>query len=402
MNRALYSGLSGTLAHQLRMDVAANNLANVSTVGYKASRISFQETFSQTIRSARPASADLGSVNAVQVGTGVEVGAMSTITTQGTFQYTGQTLDAAINGLGMFVLEGPEGRAYTREGIFGLDGSNRLVMSSTGLRVQGWMATNGTINANNAVTDLTFPLRQTRAPNVTSTVDLQGNFDASAQIGDAFSCSVTVYDSLGNGHDMVIDYEKTALNAWTVTAACEGNTATSNVTFDSSGALTAGGTLNLTGAVPGGAANLDIDLDLTAATQFSADSDLTVTDQDGYGPATLLGVSITDGGIITGGYSDGRSSVLGQVALASFASPDGLERQGDNLFAESAASGMAQLAQPGDAGLGEVQGQYVEMSNTDLTSAFMDMLVTQRAYQASTRVISTADGLLEETIRLMQ
>lgn len=384
------------------MDVAANNLANVSTVGYKASRVSFQDAFYQTLRAARPSMGGQGSTSALQVGSGVSVGGINTINSQGTLEYSGQALDAAIDGAGMFILNGDEGQVYTREGIFRIDGTNNLVMASTGLRVQGWSAVNDVIDTNGPIGDLSFALRTMRSPKPTDDVVLEGNLNSAAAVGDTYNASVTVYDSLGDAHELSVVYTKTATNAWDVTATCEGTSVTGAVTFDATGALTAGGTLSLTAVMPNGAANLVLNIDTTAATQYAGSNDVVPTEQNGYPGATLLGVSIADGGVVIGTYSDGRSAPLARLALATFPNVDGLERKGDNLYSTSAASGLAQTGAPGSAGLGNIAGQAVEMSNTDLTSAFLEMLVTQRAYQASTRVISTANELIEEAIRMSQ
>lgn len=402
MNKALYSGLSSTYAHQVKMDVAANNLANVSTVGYKSSRVSFQDAFYQTLRSSRPSMGGQGSTSALQVGSGVTVGGINTVNSQGTLEYSGQALDAAIDGSGMFILSGADGQVYTREGIFRLDGTNNLTMASTGLRVQGWSAVNDVIDTNGPIGDLSFALRTMRSPKATDSVTLEGNLDSAAAVGEIYNSSVTVYDSLGDAHELSIVYTKTATNTWGVSATCEGTTATGALTFDPTGALTAGGALALTAVMPNGSANLVLNIDTTMSTQYAGRNDIAPTEQSGYPAATLLGVSIADAGLVIGTYSDGRSASLGQLALATFPNVDGLERAGNNLYSTSAASGLAQTGAPGSAGLGDISGQAVEMSNTDMTSAFLEMLVTQRAYQASTRVISTANELIEEAIRMTQ
>jgi flagellar hook protein FlgE len=145
---------------------------------------------------------------------------------------------------------------------------------------------------------------------------------------------------------------------------------------------------------------MEVAIDLSVMTQFSSGSAPVATSQDGYGAAALQSISITDGGRVQGEYSDGRSMVLGQLAIADFANAEGLKRSGSNLFSPSAASGIPLVGAAGEDGRGDVVGQTLESSNTDLTSSFLDMLITQRAYQASTRVISTANSMLEETINL--
>lgn len=402
MNSALYSGLSSTAAHQVRMDVAANNLANVSTVGYKSTRISFQDAFYQTLRGGRPSYEGLGGVTPIQVGTGVSLGAITVMYAQGSLQNTGQPLDAALSGEGMFIVSGPTGIFFTRDGLFGLDDTNTLVMAATGLKVQGWMAQDGVVNTQVPVGDLTFPLQTMRSPNATTAVQMAGNLPAALEDGETVNASVTVYDSLGHRHEMTFEFTKTGTGTWTVTVTCEGVSATDTLTFDEYGVLTSGGTVAFgPAAMPSGAVDLEIEIDLSSVTQFATGVDIAATHQDGYEAAPLQSVTIVDGGLIMGNYPDGRSMPLAQIAVATFPNLGGLERIGNNLYIGTAASGLMQIGEAGSSGLGQIVGGALEMSNTDLTSAFLEMLVTQRAYQAGTRIIATANNLLEEAIRIL-
>lgn len=402
MNRALLSGLASTLAHQAGLDVAANNLANVSTTGYKAGRVAYVDGFYQTLQSAVAGTESSGGTSAVQVGAGVSAGAVSTLTTQGGLEDSGRDLDAGIDGNGMFVVNGPSGVCFTRDGCFQLDASNTLVMATTGLRVQGWMATDGVTDPQQPTTDLTFPTNTLRSPRATTEVQMEGNLLSTTTSTDAPTTgTVTVYDSLGEQHAMTISCQKTANDReWDISVTVEGTTSTATVTFDDTGALPAGSSISVTAPMPNGAATLALDVDLQAMTQYAGGSVPSATSQDGYGAAALQNLSITDGGLVQGEYSDGRSLILGRIAVAEFRNPEGLQRSGNNLFTASAASGIAVVGAAGVDGRGEIVGQALESSNTDLTSSFLDMLITQRAYQASTRVISTANALLEETINL--
>lgn len=400
MNRALYAGLSSTTAQQVRMDVAANNLANVNTVGFKAGRTEFQDAFYQTLRSGMASTDATGGISPMQVGVGVSVASVGTLDTQGALQSTGQSLDAAIDGDGMFVVSGAAGTFYTRDGAFALDDANTLVMSSSGLKVQGWMAVDGTVDATGPLTDLVFPLRTTRSPRATTGMVMEGNLAAGATT--AATSSASVYDSLGVSHEVELTFTPTATTgAWSVSLSFDGAAVgpPTTVTFGTDGKLISGSPIALA-ASPAGAAAMSIELDLSQITQYVSGDAVTVQSQDGYGPAALQGLAITGGGILQGSYSDGRSMTLGQLAVAGFVNPGGLQRTGDNLYASNSASGLAQVGAAGTGGRGNVVGQSLEASNTDLTSSFLDMLITQRAYQASTRVISTASSLLEDAIGL--
>ena len=401
MNRALYAGLSATAAQQVRMDVTANNLANVNTIGYKGQRTTFEDAFYQTIRSGRGGGAALGGVSPMQVGAGVAVGAISTLNSQGAMQQTGQSLDAAIDGQGMFVVSGPRGVFYTRDGSFGLDDTNTLMMTSSGLKVQGWTANpSGAVNTSAPCTAMVFPLNTMRPPQATSTMDLEGNFTAGATTSQI--SSVNVYDSLGLPHSVAFSFTPTtSAGEWAATAAFDGGTpaALGLVKFDTNGMYSSGGPLTVT-ASPAGAAPVSVSVDVAKLTQFVSGGEVAASVQNGYGPAALQSIGITDGGVVQGAYSDGRSMTLGQVALASFANPSGLGHSGNNLFTSGVSSGIAQVGPADTRGRGQVVGQTLEMSNTDLTASFLEMLITQRAYQASTRVISTASTLLDDAIQL--
>jgi flagellar hook protein FlgE len=402
LNRALLSGLASTLAHQTGLDVAAENLANVSTTGYKAGSVAYADNFYQTLRTALASTATTGGTAPVQVGAGVSAAAVALDNTQGSLEGTGQALDAAIDGNGLFIVRGGGATYYTRDGSFQLDDSGTLAMTTTGLRLQGWQAVNGTVDTDATTGDLTFPLRTLRPPRATTSVQMEGNLASTTASTDAPTTStITVYDSLGEEHTVTLSCQKTVNDReWTVTANVDATSVSSTVTFDTNGALAAGTMLNLPVVLTNGAAPMSVGIDLSILTQFSDGSAPTPTSQDGYGAAALQSISITDGGMVQGEYSDGRSMILGQVAIAGFANAEGLTRAGSNLFTPSAASGIPLVGAAGEDGRGEVVGQTLEASNTDLTSSFLDMLITQRAYQASTRVISTANNMLEETINL--
>ncbi|MCE5219238.1 flagellar hook protein FlgE [bacterium] len=400
MNRALYSGLSGAVAQQSKMDVTANNLANVGTVAFKAARTTFQDAYYQTLRSGSSAQDNVGGVSPTQVGTGVSVGATTIVDAQGAVQNTGQALDAAIDGDGLFTVVGPEGVFYTRDGSFKLDETSTLVMASNGYRVQGWMATDGQVNTGGPLTGLVFPLNTVRPPKATDEVSLCGNLTAGGT--NTQSSSVTVYDSLGKTHDLSLTFAPGAGSSWNVTAKFDGgaSTALGTVSFDTLGQYSAGGPTVTLAATPTGAAPMSMAIDVSKLTQFASGVAVSATDQNGYAAAALKEVNVNDGGIIQGSYADGRSMTLGQLAVATFANVSGLAHSGSNLFQSSPSSGLAQIGAASEGGRGAVVGRSLEQSSADLTSSFLDMLITQRAYQASTRVISTASSLIQDAIQL--
>ncbi|MFO8081862.1 MAG: flagellar hook protein FlgE [Armatimonadota bacterium] len=406
MNRALFAGLSGTVAFQNRLDVVGNNIANANTVAYKEGRATFQDALYETLQGGRSGSeASIGGANPMQIGSGVSLGTVSVQHTQGSLEPTGQPLDGAIDGEGMFVLRDDRGTCYSRDGSFSLDDTNTLVSGASGLRVMGWMAdADGSVNTTGALSELSFDIGALAPPQATGSALVRGNLNAAAAVGDSVSTTVSMYDSLGEMHEVALTFTNTANpNEWECTAVCEGSTATGLMEFDSSGAVSSGGTLDLTVALSNGANSPQtVQFDLGSVTALTQADSVVIDSQDGRPPASLASVGLGDGGLVEGQYTDGRTRTLGQLALASFTNPGGLQHSGANLYTEGPASGPASVGSAGTGGRGRVVARNLEMSNVDLTRSFVDMITTQRGFQASTRVISTANQMLDEVVRLTQ
>lgn len=404
MNRALFAGLSGTAAFQSRLDVVGHNIANANTIGYKQGRTTFQDALYETLDGGRAGSeSGLGGANPIQVGSGVTLGGVAIQHTQGSLERTGQPLDCAIEGAGMFVLSDGQGTFFSRDGAFALDDTNTLVAGTSGCRVMGWMASGGSMSTTGPVTELSFEMGELAPPTPTGNAVVHGNLNSGATVGDTVSTTIGVYDSLGELHEVALALTSTAAGAWQCTAACEGSTATGTLGFGPTGALTSGGTLNLSVALTGGAATPQaVAIDLSSITSLAESSSVVVDSQDGSPPAALVSVEMGDGGIVEGYYSDGRTRPLAQIAMASFANPGGLRRAGGNLYVEAPASGAAAVGPADSGGRGSVVAGRLEMSNVDLTRAFVDMITTQRGFQASTRVIATANEMLDDVVRLIR
>ncbi len=405
MNRALLAGLSGTLANQSFMDVVGNNVANANTIAYKEQRITFQDAFYQTLQGGRAGTAQgLGGLNPMQIGSGTQIGQVQTIHTQGAMRYSGAPLDAAIEGNGMFVLSDGHNQVFTRDGSFLLDDTLTLVSGSTGLKVMGWSAVNGVVNPTGQPGTLSFPIGSITNGVSTSLAELTGNLDSGLAVGDTQMATVAVYDSLGNLHNVTLTFTKTAnLNEWQCTAQIGATTVTTTLTFNgATGALVGGSPLSVSAPVATGAASpLNFDLDLSQMTQVhQAGSNVIVRSQDGRPAATLAGVSIMDGGDVVGEFSNGHVEILGKLAVASFSNVGGLVHIGNNMFQEGAASGQLDIGAAGSGGRGDIRPRRLEMANVDLTRSFVEMMTAQRGFQASTRVISAANRMLDEVMQL--
>lgn len=405
MNRSLYAGLSGTLANQTYIDVLGNNIANANTTGYKEGRVTFQDAFYQTLRGGRGGSTSgPGGIDPTQVGSGVALGQVQTLHTQGSLRYSGSPLDAAIEGPGMFVLRDGERSLYTRDGSFRLDDTHTLVSGGSGLKVMGWLAQGGAVNTSGPPSALVFPLGQVQAGVATGNVIAGGNLDAGLAAGETQHATISVYDSLGVLHEAALTFTKSATaNQWTCTAQLGASSASADLVFDpATGALVTGSPLQLTADLSSGASSpLVFDVDLAAVTQLAqSGSNVLLVSQDGKSSATLSGVSIIEGGDIQGEFSDGHVEVLGKLAVANFGNVGGLVRTGNNLYQAGADSGQLDIGAAGIASRGQIRSRSLENSNVDLTRSFVEIMTAQRGFQASTRVISAANRLLDDLMQL--
>lgn len=279
MMRSLYSGVTGLRSHQTKMDVIGNNIANVNTIGYKSSRVVFEDIFSQTIASATTPSATSGGTNPQQVGLGVQLSTIDISFNPAAAQYTGNPLDLAIDGDGFFVIrDSGEAFTYTRAGNFKMDTQNRLVDSS-------------------------------------------GNFVMGIKAGSTPTDGV---------------YTKDQLEIITI--------------------------------------------------------DPKFTD-----------ISITRNGEVVGiDSTTNQTTVIAQIALATFSNPNGLEKTGGNGYRVTGNSGEPAFRKPATGSAGSINPSSLEMSNVDLTSEFTDMIVTQRGFQANSRIITTTDEMLEELVNMVR
>jgi len=405
MLRSLFAGVSGLRSHQVRMDVIGNNIANVNTVGFKAGRVNFAEMLSQTIRGAQAPSEARGGMNPVQVGLGVQVGSVDTLFTQGNLQYTGVLTDLAIQGDGFLVVGDGLRRFYTRDGALVLDSRGGLVHASTGLRLMGWQANEaGEVDTSGELVPLRIPVGTEIPPKATENVIFGGNLDAATDVDGTWTTTITVYDSLGNAIELRLVFTKTDANRWDWQLFYgDEEVASGSLEFDETGKLTSPAepeevTVDLPDEL--GSADLELKLDFSQLTQYAAPSTATLRSQDGYPSGSLESFAIDGNGVITGLYSNGRTQVVGQVALALFTNPGGLLKAGNNLYAESANSGPPAIGAAGTGGRGTLVAGALEMSNVDLAQEFTNMITAQRGFQANARVITTSDELLQELISL--
>ncbi|MCM8826390.1 MAG: flagellar hook-basal body complex protein [Candidatus Omnitrophica bacterium] len=549
MLRSMFTGISGLRNHQVRMDVVANNIANINTTGFKRGRVNFQDILSQVVRGASPPTDTLGGTNPIQVGLGMSVASIDTIFTQGNLQLTGVNTDMAIQGNGMFILRDADGVIhYSRAGTFVLDANGNLVNVSNGYFVQGWQANSaGEINTSDLVSNISIPTGSTIPPNATTKITFSNNLDSrttgkiafnsssmvvtdsgtgntasitwrftptgnfnewevtgtisggtwastgtdtltytinvdndgthplgsgvigevvyddlsfgaggsqdtvnitaggsvtinlldsldvldgaldditvvgpdtsDVDIGGSYSqaptatTSINVYDSLGNTHAVTFifthsNYDPTTGNgnnlwSWRVTGD-DVSSGSGSLLFTSSGSLSNSSITNaVTLNVPPAATPLVINsLDFNSVTQYASTNTVIASRQDGYEAGFLTTFTVGTSGVITGIYTNGLTQNLAQVALAHFTNYAGLLRDGENMFSETANSGVAQIGPAGTGGRGSISPGTLEMSNVDIAQEFVDMITSQRGFQVNSRSITTSDEILQEAINL--
>jgi flagellar hook protein FlgE len=425
MLTSLYTAVSGMNANGESLSVIGDNIANQNTIGFKASSVSFGDVLSQSLS---------GGSGSSQIGRGVQLTGVSPVFSQGSFQTSSNGLDLAIDGNGFFMVNDPTttARSYTRAGQFTLDKDGNIV-NPEGLTLQGYLAdVNGNITG--AVGSMAVAAVQNPAVQ-TGNANMAVNLDASSGVNAAWTyvggttnppsaaqydstTTISVYDSQGGAHQVNIYFAKTGLNAWTAhyvyndsAGLYQQAATTQNLTFNTSGALTADNDAATAFVWGGGVANGSITFDygtsiaeggtgLDGTTQFNSPFAVLNMTQDGYSAGALKNINVGQDGTITGVFTNGQTRAIGQVALAKFIAPTSLTKLGRNLFAESFGSGQPIIGTPDTSGLGKVDSNSLELSNVDLANEFVKMIAAQRGFEANSKIITTTDSLLQTLTNL--
>jgi flagellar hook protein FlgE len=407
-------GLSGLSASSNDLDVIGNNIANANTVGFKQSTAQFADLYANTIATT---------VNN-QIGIGTRLASVQQDFTQGTFKTTGQALNVAINGTGFYQMSNNGSLTYSRNGVFQLD-KNGFITNSQGLQLMGYAANaNGVINSAQTVPIQvpTTNIAPIATQNITAQLNLNSQdsvpsvtpFSATNSSTYNYSTSIQAYDSLGGSQQINMYFVKTAANAWDVYSgpASGAISKVGSVGFSTAGALTstsatAPATSPSTGLISFTVPNTDgsttpqsLTLNMTGTTQYGGKDGVTNLSQDGFATGELTNFAIGADGMISGTYSNGRTQSLGQIVLANFNNPNGLQNLGNNEFGETAASGVPQISAPGSTNHGTLTGGVVENSNVDLTSQLVDLITAQRNYQANAQTIKTQQAVDQALINL--
>lgn len=423
MERSMAAAVSGINANQTYLDTIGNNIANASTDGFKAQSVIFSDLLNQQVTGATaPVPPARGGINPTTVGSGVQVAATDSQFSEGPLVQTGVASNAAIQGQGFFVVNQSGNQVYTRAGAFTLDAKGELVTPSGGL-VQGWEAVAGVVTPTGPTSPIVLPKGIQSPPVATSQVVLGGNLSSSST--KAQTVTVTAFDSQGNKVPITLTFTPNGNGSWSMTGSApnpSGGTATSlwtssqKITFGSSGqvatingtAVTAqtsipvtnlpagyqwgtGATLSMVVPAPGSS---------SALTQVAGSDSVGATSQNGFAAGQLTSYSIGASGTITGSFTNGKTEVLGQISMASFANNQGLSNLGNGYYAASANSGAALVGIPGTGARGTLVGGAVEGSNVSLARELTDLVSAQTDYQANTKVVATTATVLQALVNM--
>ncbi len=422
---SMQTAVSGLTSNGQALGVTADNIANASTNGFKTSRAEFQDMMSRSIQ---------GSYGGMQVGRGSKVAAITPILAQGNIDNTNRDTDLAINGNGFFVVDGATGRSYTRNGEFHFNKDGHLI-TSDGYKLKGFE-----INEQGSVTqkmsDIQLP-RSLVPARPTKLVRLDMNLDSRMPAApnkefslddpyksSDFTTGVEIHDSQGTKHLITLAFNKKAEGAWDFKALAKSSeiagadatkpyaeVASGELTFTPEGKLNSEKTLQKNFSFVGAIPNQDVVFNfgdaitaggsgLKGVRQFGHVSDLMSWSQDGSSAGTLTGITFSDDGVLTALYSNGEAKDLSQVAVANFENPEALIKVGNNKLKECRESGGAAIGYASHGGRGAILAGALERSTVDLASEFVEMIKTQRNFQANAKTITTSDEMLNDVINI--
>lgn len=413
---AMFAGVSGLAAQSNALGMISDNIANVNTIGYKGTSARFSTLVTQA------------ATQTTHTPGGVMSSPYSYINRQGLLQGTSSKTDLAVAGQGFFVVNESatpgfgDDYYFTRAGSFNPDQNGNLV-NAAGYYLQGYdlRATPTPPPSSSTFTGLATVnvANLSGSAEATSNIALGVNLPSTDIVGASHVVTAQVFDSLGNAHDMNITFTKTGTNTWDWAAsdptldggATSSGTATGNgsITFDTDGTPLSFTPVAPSIAITGfttGAGNSSIALDLGTVggtdglSQFAGNFTIGNIDQDGVRFGNYTGVVISEEGIVTALFDNGQRQDIYQLPIGMFRNPNGLEEKSGNVYLETDRSGNFQLSLAGNGGAGDVVPGALESSTVDLAEEFTKMIVTQRAYSANTKVITTADEMLDELIRV--
>jgi flagellar hook protein FlgE len=404
--------LSGLQANSVALNTIGNNLANLNTTAFKGQTTAFEDLFYQQIGQS-------GSGDAIQLGAGTRVSGTSTDFTEGTIlpDSTANSADMALAGNGFFVVQQGGVQSLTRAGNFQLSSSGNLI-TQDGQQVMGYAAVNGVVNQNSSLSPITIPVGLNEGAQATQNFSITTNLNSNATVGTSFSTPVQIFDSLGQSHQATVSYTKTATNTWSYSVTLPTGTAVGfpannigTLTFDTSGNLVSpsGSVNNITfPTLTDGASDLSFNWNLNNSSgtptisQLAAASSNTANSQDGFTSGVYQSFVVDSAGVITAQFSNGRTSTVGQLAVATVANTAGLTASGGNNFMTTAASGLATVGVAGAGGRGTLDDGALEQSNVNISTEFSNLIIAQRAFEANSKTVTTFDTISQDVISMVR
>ena len=412
------TSLSGLDAASNDLSVVGNNIANAATTGFKGSRAEFVDVFATTF----------SGVSGNTPGSGVRVASVSQQFGQGNIEFTASNLDMAINGEGFFIVNDDGTDSYTRAGAFSTDREG-FVIDNSGRNLQVFPAnSNGSFNTGTLqslqLTTTDSPPRATTS--LTPIINLNANevvplnaFDPVDADTYNHSTSTTVYDSQGNGFPATMYYVASdpATNTWEAHTVVDGQplltaggASSFTLTFNGDGSLestTVDSVVDTTGQVAfadldlaNGTNPLSLSFDYSDITQYGGDFSIYSLNQDGFSSGRLSGIDIDQNGAVFARFTNGQSDLLGQVALASFPNSGGLNQLGSTSWGETFSSGDRIIGSPASSGFGALQSGALEASNVDIASQLVNLITSQRNFQANAKAITTEDTIQQAILNI--
>ena len=427
--------LTGLNADTTSLNTIANDLANMSTTGFKSQTVNFSDLFYQQIGST-------GSGDPIQTGAGTQVASITTDFSNGTPNSTGLHTDVALQGNGFFVVSNNSGEFLTRAGHFTTSSKGDLI-TANGMNVMGYPAANGVVNTASPIAPINIPIGQVLSPKATTSFNMTANLDGTGT-NTVFPATVEVYDSLGEMHTATVTYTQTGVNTWgysiALPAADTGGVSTpvaGHLTFGSDGNVATvdiitGPTVPpatvpptspiANGIIPvaftgltDGATNLSMNWNLLGSagtstlTQVSAASNapagstsaVSARTQDGYASGQYSDFAIGTDGTVTVSFTNGQKLNVGQIAMGNVTNQQGLHAMGGGDYSATLASGSVAIGTSGSAGLGTMQNGALEGSNVNISGQFSALIIAQRAFEANSKTITTFDTITQETIQMI-
>jgi flagellar hook protein FlgE len=434
----LSTASSGLSMAGTKLAVIGDNIANINTIGFKGARAQFADLVARD---------SMGLSGPTQIGTGGATDTVTQLFGQGSITESSNALDLAISGNGFFQVKdaGEQGALFTRDGQFYMD-EKGFIVSSGGMRLQGFNAEDNQLST--IVTDIqidrsALKQSQTSSLELTATLSTEADFSTTPILSGSFTLdgnndsiddvaassdfatSITIYDSLGGPHSVTLCFERQSSSDWGWTAVVDGGEvgetdglafeiASGSVVFDGDGIMTDFTQVNTSTSSPWnftGAEDQDVDFEFGIdgagvdndgnVRAISGPSAITGVIQDGFGSGDLIQMTVDENGNVRGTYTNGEDILLGQVSLSEFPSYQGLKRVGRNLYQSTQLAGDPAVGTPGTGTRGSLISFALEQANVDLEDQFVDMIQSQRTYQANARVITTTDGTLQELVQLL-